>query len=138
MNLGSFSTLWDELLGTSADTLNGQKPITILVCAAHLCYSLAFFAALHLLLSCPVHALSVYVLAYWIVPPQLSAAAFNAVALPEAVRWLLGSVMDRYRRDNAVTWAKPGEPGAFKPSGDAAESAQAEPVYIFGCHPTGA
>lgn len=109
--------------------LTPGQPGSLLVLAAHLCYVAALLFGLQLLLKYPWHAVSAFLLAYIAIPPVLASAAFSANGVPEGVRCAFGSLMDIYRRHNAVAYAAQG--GRFQ--GQAAAHATSAPGAAAVC-----
>lgn len=131
-NYAPFFTWLDDACGSN---FHDRPRCTLLFVAAAFVYQAALLATAHLLLTCPLRALAAWVVLYLMVTPQQAAALFDALHVPEAVRWALGWLMDAYRRDACVTYAEPGRPGAFTPNASSADGA-AQP-YLFAVHPTG-
>lgn len=141
-NFGPYFSFLDGIMGTKSG--KHDRPCTPLLLAASLLYMVAFFGGLQLLLTHPLHTVLVYLVAYVATPPALSAAVFDALRVPQAVRWAAGSVIDAYRRHCGVEYAEPGQLGSFVTDSQQAASSSrtrsthaASPTYIFACHPTG-
>ena len=132
-NLAPYFSLWDDILGTGPIHSKGHWATPVVI-AAHAAYMAAFFGGLALLTAYPLHTLAAYAVAYLLTPPSLAASLFNVLRIPEAVRYLAGGLMDRYRARANVTYAAPGTPGFF----DVTCGGEGGPsTFIFACHPTG-
>jgi len=129
--MAPFFSFWDDMCGTNA-SIPRNIPCSVLFIIAHCSYAVALTGSVCLFVMYPMQSLTAYILAYVVVSPEVAAAVFNALGAPQAVRYLLGWLMDVYRRDNSITYAAPGQPGSFNCTG-----ADNAPAYIFAWHPTG-
>lgn len=139
-NYAPFFTHWDCFNGSGQSAAVNTRPASALLSAAHLCYAAALHGTLQLVWMWPMQSIAAYIIAYLVISPQLAAAAFSALRVPEAVEAVFGGLLDTFRRDSNISFAAPGEPGHFDGTSaekGAADGAPAGP-YIFACHPTGA
>jgi hypothetical protein len=131
------------------------------VLAAHAVYQAALYAAVYLLITRPLPALTAYVMVYLLVPASAASAVAEALRLPDITRMLFGRLMDAYRSDNCITYAAPGAAGSLEAAlksptatvaattrrgasqddataqADRTEGNQPDPVHIFPVHPAG-
>ena len=152
------STSPTGMTSTAAAT---PPPCSLLVLTAHAVYHAALYAAVYLLITRPLPALTAYVMVYLLVPASAASAVAKALQLPDITRRLFGRLMDAYRSDNYITYAAPGAPGSLKAAltstiarvaattrhgasqddataqADRTEGGQHDPVHIFAVHPAG-